>query len=153
MEIQRDLFLFQWCRRFPGTEFPVVNFDSVKELERRVVVCKSIIKHLEEKLSQEQFYLFYLQVSITIDKLTSVNLLAAVFKVCRELERENFSIGYANLRCRPIFDLHKFPFYRGISLCFQTTAGAFALNFHTEHRNHYTKMYSLIFFSENSAKD
>ena len=49
-------------QKFPGVTPPQWSFDSLEDAEKQLMECKSLIKNLEERLSQEKFYLIYLQV-------------------------------------------------------------------------------------------
>lgn len=57
-----------WQAEFPGEEAPVLQLDSVVDIERELERCKLNLKRLQQVLAEEKFKVFYLQAALAREK-------------------------------------------------------------------------------------
>lgn len=57
-----------WQAEFPGEEAPVLQLDSVLDIERELKRCKLNLKRLQQVLAEEKFKVFYLQAALAGEK-------------------------------------------------------------------------------------
>ncbi|XP_039742152.1 active breakpoint cluster region-related protein isoform X2 [Pteropus medius] len=57
-----------WQAEFPGEEAPVLQLDSVLDIERELERCKLNLKRLQQVLAEEKFKVFYLQAALAGEK-------------------------------------------------------------------------------------
>uniref|UniRef100_A0A8C1T8S9 ABR activator of RhoGEF and GTPase n=1 Tax=Cyprinus carpio TaxID=7962 RepID=A0A8C1T8S9_CYPCA len=59
-----------WRNEFPDGEVPVMNLNSVEDIEAELEKCKGNLKVLQQALSEEKFKVIYLQTTIAQKKKT-----------------------------------------------------------------------------------
>ncbi|KAK2911609.1 hypothetical protein Q8A67_003742 [Cirrhinus molitorella] len=67
---EQEEFEKHWKNEFPDGEVPVMNLNSVEDIEAELEKCKASLKVLQQALSEEKFKVIYLQTTIAQKKKT-----------------------------------------------------------------------------------